>query len=271
MHEWWDTDHLTLIIAALRKLRRGRRVYIVISSAGVRLLSLAAVLLILAGCGAAATPDPAAIAQAVQATVAALPAPAQAPTLPPVEITRVVEVEVTRIVEATRIVEVTAVPEPTQPPSQEPPSLVKFPDIIASQDENGMILSVDGVSIVPFADMPADFQAAVSAFDYWDNISTVIALSVVLTNTTDATLNIYPDQGVIVAGSQQADADIWSSDDVGGEIFAGVTKSGLVLFGLPQPVDLANLASIRYIVNAATDLNYSSIGQDYDLTISLTP
>jgi hypothetical protein len=30
MHEWWETHNLTLILAALRRLRRGQRVYIVI-------------------------------------------------------------------------------------------------------------------------------------------------------------------------------------------------------------------------------------------------
>ena len=67
--------------------------------------------LALAGCGASSAPDPAAIAQAVQATVAAVPQPDPVQ----VEVTRVVEVEVTRVVEveATRVVEVQITPTPS--------------------------------------------------------------------------------------------------------------------------------------------------------------
>jgi len=38
MHEWWEPDHLTLIIAALRQLRSGRRVYLIINHSGWRLI-----------------------------------------------------------------------------------------------------------------------------------------------------------------------------------------------------------------------------------------
>ena len=38
MHEWWERDHLSLIIAALRCLRNGRRVYLVCTDSGWRLL-----------------------------------------------------------------------------------------------------------------------------------------------------------------------------------------------------------------------------------------
>lgn len=37
MSEWWETS-TPVLLAALRQLRRGRRVYIVHSAAGVRLL-----------------------------------------------------------------------------------------------------------------------------------------------------------------------------------------------------------------------------------------
>lgn len=233
------------------------------------LIALLIASLSLAGCGANSAADPTAIAQAVQATVVAFPQPDPVQ----VEVTRIVEVpvEVTRVVEATRIVEVeiTATPLPAPSAEESPASLVKYPDAQASQNEGGLILGVTGVSIVPLADMPEDFQDAVSGFDYWTDIVTVIALSVAVTNTTDSTLVVHPGQGAIVAGNQQADADLWTSDDVGGDIFAGVTKTGLVLFGLPQPVDPASLADLRYIVGAATNQDYSRIGSDFDLTVPL--
>jgi len=37
MHEWWEPN-LPVILAALRRLRRGRRVYILVNHDGWRLL-----------------------------------------------------------------------------------------------------------------------------------------------------------------------------------------------------------------------------------------
>lgn len=98
---------------------------------------------IMVGCGASspepAAPDPQVIAQAVAATVDALPKPEQAS---PVEVTRVVEVtrevqvEVTREVEVTRVVEVTAVPEPTatlEPTATPEPTAVPAPTVATKQ------------------------------------------------------------------------------------------------------------------------------------------
>jgi hypothetical protein len=37
MHEWWEPDHIPLILAALRQLRRGQRVYLIWTPTGWRL------------------------------------------------------------------------------------------------------------------------------------------------------------------------------------------------------------------------------------------
>lgn len=34
MHEWWEPDNLNIILAALRRLRSGRRVYLHLTDAG---------------------------------------------------------------------------------------------------------------------------------------------------------------------------------------------------------------------------------------------
>jgi hypothetical protein len=38
MHEWWDPDHMAIMLAALRQLRRRRRVFLVIDHSGWRVL-----------------------------------------------------------------------------------------------------------------------------------------------------------------------------------------------------------------------------------------
>jgi hypothetical protein len=237
------------------------------------------VCLVLVGCGGSAqptAPDSQAIADAVSATVAALPQPEQAP---PVEVTRVVEVTREVQVEVTRIVEVTAEPEPTA--TTEAAAAVE-PDIVPaeiftrtvdiSQEEGGVIVAVNKFAIAPFESLGALFanDPVVAESDYWKDMAIVVILDVSVTNGTDQTVNVYPNQGSVVVGNQQAEADIWVSEDVGGEIFAGVTQSGVVLFGLPKPVDVTTLEQIRYIVNAPTNAEtWDSLGEDYNLVLPL--
>ena len=38
MYEWWEPDHLNIILAALRRLRRGQRVYLIINHSGWSIL-----------------------------------------------------------------------------------------------------------------------------------------------------------------------------------------------------------------------------------------
>lgn len=50
MHEWWE-HNLPVILAALRQLHRGQRVYIHIGAAGWRIITALAVIVIVTACG----------------------------------------------------------------------------------------------------------------------------------------------------------------------------------------------------------------------------
>jgi len=217
-----------------------------------------ALILLLTACGSQSTPQPA----------------GQAPA-PVVEVTRIVQVKATRLVEVTRIVqvevtrlvEITATPAPSPAEPEKPQSLRQYPDLDASQEQGGITLTLNSASSLPLADMPPDFLDTIADFHYWDDIDTLIAISVTVVNNSDQILTLYPDQGTIVIGDQQAAADTWISDSVGGQIFQGVTRTGVVLFGLPRPIEQAG--TLRYIVDSPHDDQYEHHGENFDITVNL--
>ncbi|EIB6810865.1 DUF4352 domain-containing protein, partial [Enterococcus faecalis] len=72
-------------------------------------------------------------------------------------------------------------------------------------------------------------------------------------NTSDKDFNVYPDQGTLVIEGQQISADMWFSDDIGGEILRGVTKEGMVTFSIPKLSNVKNIPNIRLIWSANFD------------------
>ena len=57
-----------------------------------------------------------------------------------------------------------------------------------------------------------------------------------ITNDTDVTADVYPDQGTVQIGSEQIELSDYLyfatvGEDVGGEIYPGVTKVGGIWFG----------------------------------------
>ncbi|MEA3336481.1 MAG: hypothetical protein U9R25_11260 [Chloroflexota bacterium] len=159
-----------------------------------------------------------------------------------------------------------------QEPQEEPPeSLFRIEDVGVEQESGGVTLRVSTVSIVPFEDMPPDFRGNefVTDSNYWADVETVLALKAHLTNGTDQTISVYPDQGTIVVGNQQRGSSVWLSEAVGGDIYSGVEMAGMVLFGLKNPVDVSAIKSIRYIVGAPLDEEWEDMGPGFDLTIPL--
>jgi hypothetical protein len=62
-----------------------------------------------------------------------------------------------------------------------------------------------------------------------------VIVGLTLKNTTNDKLSFYPDQGNVVVGSMQLDADLFGGNgDVGGDIQAGVEKSGVIEFITPD-------------------------------------
>ncbi len=187
-----------------------------------------------------------------------------------VEVTRIVTVPVTVPVTVVVTATPTPTPKPSPTPAQENAAIVKLDNLNLEQDRGGVILRVHGVAIARWDDMPAEFKDAASIFTYWDGVKYVGILSVEVENTTDKTINVFADQGIVVVGQEQVDTDLWTSEDVGGEFLAGVRRKGLILFGLKEEHNFDEIDSIRYVVDAPIDDNFNPLADaDYDFQIPL--
>lgn len=67
---------------------------------------------------------------------------------------------------------------------------------------------------------------------------------------------------------EQVSADLWFSDDVGGEFLGKVKKEGNVLFFVKAMPE--ELADVKVVIDGPSDANYESIGESrYEYTINV--
>lgn len=99
---------------------------------------------------------------------------------------------------------------------------------------------------------------------------TVVAMNVIVENTIDDTISFHPNQATLVTNTgEQVTADIWYSDDVGGEFLGKVKKEGNVLFFVETMPE--ELTEVRFIVEGPFDANYEQIAEDrYEYKIDVT-
>lgn len=221
-----------------------------------------------------------AISQAVQQTVQAMPTPVPITRIETitnevtrqveieVEVTRQVEVEVTRLVEY--IITATPIPTPTTPPIENNPNVFALNNL-TEVENGGLTVKIERVLIANKADLPNPSQFDDSLFAS-DTVGEII-LSV--TNNTQETIRVYPDQGSIQVNSEQielldyifADGDF--GDDLGGEIFAGVTKVGGFWFSIARstPPEITQII-FRFDGPFSDDLD--RLGSDFEIVIDLT-
>lgn len=195
-------------------------------------------------------------------------------TAQPVEVTRVVEV--TKLVEVTRQVEVTRIIEVTVPPPTEMPT----PTVAASGDEyahncmgkfdsGGIEINVVRALVAKKAATGQDFSLA----PVFENVDVVGMLILRITNTSDKQLSIYPDQGTILIGSEQVElrdyllgGGIRGLDDVGGDIFPGISKLGGFWYGIRQ-MSLDQITTAQYLISAPVDDGFNRTGDDLNILL----
>lgn len=175
----------------------------------------------------------------------------------------------------------TDTPEPTSPPqptatatvaatpTPEIPEDVIRVEVSESQDHGGVVITVEAVVLSPYEIMPDEFKSFTEDTDYWTDVQTVGAFQISVQNTTDQTINVHPDQGTVVVGNEQVDTALFMSDDVGGEILAGVMKDGAVLFGLKRQAP-NEVTSVRYLIGGPFDNDFNDIGDDYEFEITIS-
>ncbi|MGX7347811.1 hypothetical protein [Aerococcus vaginalis] len=97
---------------------------------------------------------------------------------------------------------------------------------------------------------------------------TSLVLEMDVTHNADSTESIYPDQGTIVTNNgSQIEADIFPSDEIGGDFFGNATKSGKVTFLFDDDPETVN--NIRYIVDAPHDEEYNPSGEQIDFSFDI--
>jgi hypothetical protein len=246
-------------------------------------LFLVLLFLLLAACG----PSAEEIANQIEQTVEAQP-PVIQTEIAELEVTRLVEVEVTRQVEVevTRIVEVeverivTATPLPTATPTATPepgeiaaagpegPFAVNY----AGRLESGGLVVEIGRALVARPEDTSNAERFAES-EYFAGFEVVGELVISMTNTSEQTLMVYPDQGSVQIGSEQIELTTFLfgnaefGDDLGGEIFPGVTKIGGIWFGIgrSQPSEITQMI-FRFNQPRGES---GSVGSDFEFVIEI--
>lgn len=113
----------------------------------------------------------------------------------------------------------------------------------------------------------AELEVSEEYADFFDQeISTVVGLEVKVENATGDTNSIYPDQGTIVTNTgNQVEADLFFSDDVGGDFLGEVTKSGTVFFFFDG--DTESIENVRFVIGSGHGEDWENFGEDIEFAI----
>jgi hypothetical protein len=109
---------------------------------------------------------------------------------------------------------------------------------------------------------------------YFEDKPVVGELIFVVKNNAGQSMNVYPDQGYVVVGGEQInllDVAMMGSggDHLGGEILPGVTKIGIIWFGLRR-TNLEDLQSMTIVIAGPHDNFMETFGGEYRFELDLS-
>ena len=98
-----------------------------------------------------------------------------------------------------------------------------------------------------------------------DEVTTIV-INMTLENTSDDTISVYPEQATLTTNTgEQIEAELFLSDQIGGEFIGKVKKSGNILFvAKSQPKDIT---SIKYILDGPHDQELNQLADRYTVEI----
>lgn len=165
----------------------------------------------------------------------------------------------------------TEIPTPAATPTTEGGDALKY-TVNYEQDRGGVIIRVTAVSVAPIEAVLADKESGMFFKGYADEgVKTVGGIKVEVKNTTGKTVNVYPTQGTLAIGDEQINLSEYMlfSDNVGGEVLAGIAKEGVIVFGSKRSLP-EEIKKIRFIVSSPSDDKYNRLADtDYDFNIDL--
>ena len=178
----------------------------------------------------------------------------------------------TRAVAASPIVGPTAT---RRPPSTSEPTAAPIGEAFAWNDL--ATLESGGISVriarLVLADKTAITDVPLEQLPSLQRTPVVMALVLVITNTTDQVISLYPDQGTVVAGAEQVELleHFFNTfgDEPGGEIFPGVTKIGGLWFGF-QRTPVEDIQHITLTFRGPVDAGFNTLGADYTFDLDLS-
>lgn len=103
-------------------------------------------------------------------------------------------------------------------------------------------------------------------FDGKDKV-TIVTINLSVENTSDDTIGFYPDQGVLTTNTgEQANAEMFMSDEVGGDFYGKVKKEGNVIFQVNS--EAKEITQLKYIIDGAHDADFNSLGDQLQIDLS---
>lgn len=188
----------------------------------------------------------------------------------------------------TSAVQTSQASQPTQPPATDTslPPTVTLPaptqsttsadhfawNYIATQESGGVKIEILRFVLANKETIDQDFTMG-GFTKVFDDRPVVAEFIFRITNSNDKKISIYPDQGTVIAGSEQIPLlDFFLAefgDKIGGDIFPGVTVIGGIWFGFKRtPVNEIN--SIILTFTGPVDENFNSLGPDFTFNLDLT-
>lgn len=164
----------------------------------------------------------------------------------------------------------TSVPLPTSTPTTAAATNKFAWNYIASQESGGITLEIARVLIAEKLALGSDFDKR----NRFDGVPIIGEIIFKITNTSDKTISIYPDQGTVIVLTEQIDLREWMlfgtfGDDIGGDIYPGITKIGGIYFGVKRAT-LAEINGITIIVTAPHDENFNTLGGEFKFELDLS-
>ncbi len=209
----------------------------------------------LASCATPATAVPTVDVGAIQ-TAAVQTSQASVPTLPPPTETPLPPTQ-------------TSIP-PTVPPVTAEQHFAW--NNIASQESGGLKIEIARFVLADKSTIKQDFTMG-GFTNIFDDRPVVAEIIFKITNPTDKKISIYPDQGVVIAGSEQIQLfDFFLSefgDTISGEIYPGVTVIGGIWFGFKR-TSVNEITSVTLTFSGPSDENLNTLGPDFNFILDLT-
>lgn len=143
------------------------------------------------------------------------------------------------------------------------------PTIIAASVEEqatgGLVMAVRGVGV--FDASAVSHITEISELldtDAFQGATAIGMMRVSITNTADSKVRYSPTDGVVVIGAEQIDLHDYHvySDDIGGEIYPGVNRQGIILFAVKSTPwgELSGGASLYLDAGQPADAGYNRLG-----------